>query len=80
MKAYLRLCVILGAVYLLFAAGLNMFLADRRDELRGIYRVEAKYLIDEINETGSYDLSKYPHLTGVFPTRAPAFTPPTSIM
>ena len=67
MKAYLRLCVILGAVYLLFAAGLNIFLADRRDELRGIYRVEAKYLIDEINETGSYDLSKYPHLTGVFP-------------
>lgn len=32
----------------------------------GIYRVEVKRLADEIIQTGSYDLSKYPHLTGVF--------------
>ena len=31
-----------------------------------IYRVEAKRLADEIAETGSYELEKYPHITGVF--------------
>ena len=32
----------------------------------GEYRVEAKRLADEISQTGSYDLSKYPHITGVY--------------
>jgi len=32
---------------------------------QGIYRVEAKRLADEIAETSSYDLEKYPHITGV---------------
>lgn len=66
MKAYRRFCLVLAAVYLILAAGLDLFLTDRSDKLAGICRVEAKRLADEINETGSYDLSRYPHLTGVY--------------
>ena len=66
MKAYRRLCLILGALYLILVLGLDLFLTDRRDDLKGIYRVEAKQLADEINDTGGYELSKYPHLTRVY--------------
>ena len=47
-------------------AVLNLFLVGMKDHNKGIYRVEAKRLADEIGETGTYDLEKYPHITGVF--------------
>ena len=53
-------------VFLLLTAGLNLFLVGAKDRNDGIYRVEAGRLAGEIAETGSYDLKKYPHLTGVF--------------
>lgn len=66
MKAYKRLCIVVMTVFLLLAAVLNIFLAGARDSSEGIYRVEARRLADEIAQTGSYDLEKYPHITGVF--------------
>ena len=65
MKTFRRLCIVVITVFLLLTAGLNLFLAGMKDTNEGIYRVEAKRLADEIAETGSYDLKKYPHLTGV---------------
>ena len=66
MKAYKKLCAVYFLVFALIAAGLNIFLISKSPGSDGAYRVEAKRLADEITETGSYDLSKYPHLTGVF--------------
>ncbi len=53
-------------VFLLLTAVLNLFLVGVKNRNEGIYRVEAKRLADEIAETGSYELEKYPHITGVF--------------
>ena len=52
-------------VFLLLTAVLNLFLVGVTDRNKGIYRVEAKRLADEIAETGNYDLEKYPHITEV---------------
>ena len=65
MKAFRKLCITITAVFVLLAAVLNVCLL-RTDNSSGIYRVEVKRLTDEITQTGSYDLSQYPHLTGVF--------------
>ena len=65
MKTFRRLCIVVITVFLLLTAGLNLFLVETKDRYEGMYRVEAKRLADEIAETGSYDLKKYPHLTGV---------------
>lgn len=54
------------AVFLLLTAVLNIFLLGAKDNSEGIYRVEARRLAGEIAGTGSYDLKKYPHITGVF--------------
>ncbi len=53
-------------VFLLLTMVLNIFLRGSKDNSEGIYRVEARRLAGEIAETGSYDLNKYPHITGVF--------------
>lgn len=53
-------------VFLLLTAVLNIFLMGAKDSSEGIYRVEARRLAGEIAETGSYDIEKYPHITGVF--------------
>ena len=53
-------------VFLLLTAVLNIFLMGSKDNSEGIYRVEARRLAGEIAETGSYNLKKYPHITGVF--------------
>ena len=53
-------------VFLLLTAVLNIFLMGAKDSSEGIYRVEARRLAGEIAETGSYDIEKYPHVTGVF--------------
>lgn len=65
MKAFRRLCIVVITIFLLLTAVLNLFLAGTKDSNEGIYRVEAKRLADEIEETGGYDLEKYPHITGV---------------
>lgn len=66
MKAFRRLCIVVITVFLLLTAVLNLFLVGAKDHNKGIYRVEAKRLADEIAETGIYDIEKYPHITGVF--------------
>ena len=66
MKAYKNLCIAVMAVFLLLTAVLNIFLVGSKDHREGIYRVEARRLAGEIAETGSYDIEKYPHITGVF--------------
>ena len=53
-------------IFLLLTAALNFVLARQEKRDDGIYRVEAKRLVDEITETGSYNIKKYPHITGVF--------------
>lgn len=65
MKAFCKLCITITAVLVLLVIVLNLFLLHTNNS-SGIYRVEVKRLADEIIQTGSYDLSKYPHLTGVF--------------
>ena len=66
MKAYIRLCAAVIAVILGLCAVMNIIVLRQSRGGGAYYRVEAKRLADEINETGSYDLSDYPHLTGVF--------------
>lgn len=53
-------------LFALIALALNVFLDKDRGEAEGIYRVEAKRLCDEIEETGTFDIKDYPHITGVF--------------
>lgn len=65
MKTYRRLCIAAIAIFIALAAMLNVLIIKKADRDSGAYRVEAKRLADEINETGSYDLSQYPHLTAV---------------
>lgn len=66
MRAYYKLCIAVTAVFVLLAVVLNIYMIRTKDVTGGIYRVEAKRLADEIAEMGSYDLAKYPHITGVF--------------
>ena len=66
MRAFKRLCIFILVIFLLLTAALNIFLFKQESSSNGMYRVEARRLADEISETGSYDLSKYPHLIGVF--------------
>ena len=66
MRAFGKLCIAVLAVFLLLAAALNIFLLRYRETADGEYRVEAKRLADEITETGSYNLTGYPHITGVY--------------
>ena len=66
MKAYKKLCIAVMTVFLLLTAVLNIFLTGAKNSSGGIYRVEARRLAGEIAETGSYDIEKYPHITGVF--------------
>lgn len=66
MRAFQRLCIAAVAVFLLLIAVLNIVLIKQKEHSDGIYRVEAKRLADEIEETGRYDLAAYPHLLGVY--------------
>ena len=66
MKAWRRLCIAAVVLFLALAAVLNAVLIRQSRTADGSYRVEAKRLADELEETGSYDLEKYPHLMGVF--------------
>lgn len=66
MRAFIKLCIAMITVFLLFTVVLNIILLRTKDNDNGNYRVEAKRLADEIAETGNYDLEKYSHITGVF--------------
>lgn len=66
MRAFRNLCIAAFAVFLILAAVLNVVLLRQSETMNGQYRVEAKRLADEINETGSYELANYPHITGVY--------------
>lgn len=66
MRAFRILCCTAVVIFLAVAAGLNLLIIKNSRNASGIYRVEAKRLTDDIEATGSYDLSKYPTLTGVF--------------
>lgn len=66
MKAFARFTWIFLAVCLIFSVLLNVYLIRQNDAMSGYYRVEAKRLTDEIRDTGTWDLSKYEYLTGVF--------------
>ncbi len=66
MRAFRKQCIAVITVFLLLAAVLNIVLLRTEDNDNGNYRVEAKRIADEIAETGSYDLEKYSHITGVF--------------
>ena len=66
MSAFRKLFILVTAVFLLLAAVLNLYFLWNKDRISGLYRVEAKRLAEEITETGSWNLEKYPHITGVF--------------
>lgn len=66
MRAFRRLCIAVVTIFLLLTAAMNFALIMQEKTADGIYRVEAKRLADEITETGSYHIEKYPHITGVF--------------
>lgn len=66
MSTFKRLLFAVICIFLLLTAALNIYLVKQERSSDGIYRIEAKRLADELGETGSYDLSNYPHLTGVF--------------
>ena len=65
MKTFTKLFAAVIAVYFAAAAGLNIWYFSRSGTT-GYYRVEAKRIADDIENTGTYDLAEYPHLTGVF--------------
>ena len=66
MRAFYKLCAAVLIVFVILAAVMNVCIVREKRSSDGIYRVEAKRLADDINDTGSYDLEDYPHLTGVF--------------
>ena len=66
MKAYRWLCIAALLCFIAAAAVLNVIMISSRSTDSGAYRVEAKRLAEEINGTGTFDLSKYPHITGVY--------------
>ena len=66
MRAFYKLCAAVLIAFVILAAVMNICIVMEKRSSEGIYRVEAKRLADDINDTGSYDLEDYPHLTGVF--------------
>lgn len=66
MKTWRILCALFVTAFLLLTAVLNTILFCGKNDAYGMYRVEAKRLADDIAGSGSYDLSKYPHLTAVY--------------
>lgn len=64
MSTFRKLAAALIVLFIAVIAGLNIYLLRSGDS--GTYRVEAKRLADRIEETGSTDISGFPHLTGVY--------------
>ena len=66
MSAFRKLFIAVTLLFIILAVFLNIALIKQKNSPAGLYRVEAKRLADDIEEKGSYDLTEYPHLTGVF--------------
>ena len=66
MRAYRMFSLVVTLLFLLMAAGINVYLLTDGRNKESYYLVEAKRVADDISETGSYDLSQYPHIIGVF--------------
>ena len=66
MKAFRRLCIIIAALFVIITATVNFFFFITEDTSEGVYRIEAKRIADDIRSSGSYDISSYPHITGVY--------------
>ena len=66
MSVFKRLCITVITCFLLLVTALNVVLMKQEKTADGLYRVEAGRLAEEIAETGDYDISGYPHITGVF--------------
>ncbi|MCR5121738.1 MAG: HAMP domain-containing histidine kinase [Ruminococcus sp.] len=66
MKTFRLLCMAVISVVLIVALIINVSLLRLGRRSDGFYRVEAKRIADEIEETGSYSPDAYPHITGVF--------------
>lgn len=64
MSTFRKLAAAVIVLFIAVIAGLNIYLMRSGDS--GTYRVEAKRLADRIEETGSTDISGFPHLTGVY--------------
>lgn len=64
MSTFRKLAAAVIVLFIAVIAGLNIYLLRSGDS--GTYRVEAKRLADQIEETGSTDISGFPHLTGVY--------------
>lgn len=64
MSTFRKLAAAVIVLFMAVIAGLNIYLLRSGDS--GTYRVEAKRLADRIEETGSTDISEFPHLTGVY--------------
>lgn len=65
MRMFKALFFTVTASFLLLAGILLYLIATAPVTSGGYYRVEAKRLADDLRENGTYDLSKYPHLTRV---------------
>ena len=65
MSTFRKLAAAVILLFIAMIAGLNIYLLCSVND-SGIYRVEAKRLADRIEETGSTDISGFPHLTGVY--------------
>lgn len=66
MKAFKKLCIIITLLFIILTAATNVYMIRKIRNDEGLYLVEAKRLTDDIEETGTYDISQYPHITGVF--------------
>lgn len=66
MKTWKRLCAVTITLFLMLMVILNVIISGQERESSGLYRVEAKRIADEIQETGSYSPEKYPHIIGVY--------------
>ena len=66
MRTYVKLSTAVVILLCLMMAAMNVFmLRGARSDDRS-YKVEAKRAADEIKEKGSADISKYPHITGIY--------------
>lgn len=66
MKTWKRLCAVTITLFLMLMVILNVIISGQERASSGLYRVEAKRIADEIQETGSYSPEKYPHIIGVY--------------
>lgn len=66
MKIFNRLFAAVIIFFAVLTAVMNIAMLREKDSAEGLYRVEAKRIIDDIERTGTYELSDYPHITGVY--------------